>query len=57
MRVLVLCSVLRHNVSDAEVEQYTRAYDVYRKSLTSHRIALFPSKLPEVVMNLSLIHI
>ena len=45
--------MLRHNVSDAEVEQYTRAYDVYRKSLTSHRIALFPSKLPEVVMNWS----
>ena len=45
--------LIRHNVSDEELEQYTKAYDVYRRSLTANRIALHASTLPELAMDWS----
>lgn len=48
-----VCMCLRHNVSDEEYESYTKAYDMYRKSLTANRTPLYATTLPELAMNWS----
>ena len=43
------CRCLRHNISDQEFEDFTAAYDQYRRSLTANRIALYANTMPEIV--------
>ena len=48
-----VCRAIRHNLSDEEYDQYTAAYDQYRRKLTANRIALYPTTMPEIVMDWS----
>lgn len=51
-RALLVCRAAHHNVSDKEYDALAAAHDIYRKTLTSNRIALYPSTIGEVVMDL-----
>lgn len=41
----------RHNLSDQEHDQYTAACDQYRRKLTANRVALYPTTMPQIVMD------
>ena len=41
------------HVSGTEYDEFTRAYDVYRRSLTGNRIALYVTTIQEAAMNWS----
>lgn len=45
------CRLIRHNVSNEELDEYTASYDIYRKSLTANRIALYANTVPELAMD------
>lgn len=47
----IACRCLTANVPDALLDAYTRAYDVYRRSLTANRLAYHPASGPEMAMN------
>ena len=48
-----LCRCVRHNVSDTEYDEFTKAYDLYRRSLTGNRIPLYATTIQEIAMNWS----
>ena len=42
---------VRHNITDKDYDDLAAAHDIYRKTLTANRIALYPTTIAEIVMD------